>query len=211
MEIDRIYSELRRRIVDRSLPPGTKLVASTLSKEFQVSRTPVREVLRRLESEGLVSSYEQKGFSVNPITISDIRQLYTIRISLERLVGKLATPIISTVHEKSQVLERLCGEMKDLSEKGDIEGYGIRNNAFHSQIWGATENKWLIRILENINSQTSRFIVTVLHLPTRMERSLREHWDIYATLKGGDQKRAERLLGRHFENALDDIKTELMD
>jgi DNA-binding GntR family transcriptional regulator len=207
--IDLIYSELRQEIVNRSIPPGAKLSENTLSKKWKVSRTPLREVLRRLESEGLVTSHRYKGFTVNLITLEDVEQLYPIRIYLEGLAGKLATPTISGDPEKLKVLEKLCKEMEALFKKRDIEAYIAKNNEFHSYIWYSCGNKWLIKILENLTSQVNRFIVKALHVPHRIDKSVREHWDIYEKLRMGDGKKVERAVQSNHRRAFEDLKREL--
>ena len=75
LTIERLHSELRQQIVSRSIPPGAKLSESLLCRRWNISRTPLREVLRQLESEGLVTSHRHKGFMINPITLEDLNQL----------------------------------------------------------------------------------------------------------------------------------------
>ncbi len=208
--VNNIYKELRQKIVDRSIPPGTKLCENLLSKAWNVSRTPIREVLRQLESEGLVTSYPYRGAEVNTITIEDIDQLYTIRISLEGLAGRLATPVISEDPPKLKALGKLCREMEILFRKGDIEAYVIKNNQFHSLIWRACGNKWLVKILENLDSQVNRFIVNALHVPRRIEKSVMEHWKIFEALKMGNARGVEKAIGGNFKNASEDLKKEFV-
>ena len=211
LTIDDICFDLRQQIVDRMIPPGTKLTENKLSQRWNISRTPVREALRRLESEGFLTSQRYKGFVVNSITIEDIGQLYTIRICLEGLAGKLATPIISQDPSRLSFLERLCKEMGILSEKNDTEGYIKKNNEFHSYIWHSCKNKWLIKILENIDSQVKRFMVKSLSVPRRMEKSVQEHWEIYKKLKAGDGRGVEETIGNNHRRAFEDLKRELGD
>jgi DNA-binding GntR family transcriptional regulator len=210
LSIDQIYSELRQQIVSRVIPPGTKLSENLLAKGWNVSRTPIREVLRRLESEGLVTSSRFKGFVVNSISIGDIDQIYTIKTSLEGLAGRLATPIISKDPEKMRTIERLCKEMEAFSRKGNVEGYSKKNLEFHVLIWHWCGNPWLIRILDNLNSQLNRFIVNALHVPHRMERSVKEHRKVIGEFKRGKAKAVEKALGSHFTKASEDLKRELI-
>ncbi len=208
--VNLIYKELRQKIVDRSIPPGTKLSENLLSKAWNVSRTPIREVLRGLESEGLITSSPHRGAVVNTITIEDINQLYTIRISLEGLAGRLATPVISGDPQKLKALEKLCREMKTLLRRGDIKTYANKNNQFHSLIWRACGNQWLIKILENLDSQINRFIVKALHVPRRIDQSVLEHWKIFEALKMKNARGVERAIGRNFRNASEDLKKEFI-
>jgi DNA-binding GntR family transcriptional regulator len=167
-------------------------------------------VLRRLESEGLVTSQRYKGVMVNLITLEDVEQLYPIRIYLEGLAGKLATPIISGAPEKLRALEKLCREMEVLSKKKDIEGYIAKNNEFHYYIWHSCGNRWLIKILENLTSQVNRFIVKALHVPHRIDKSVREHWEIYKRLQKGDAKGVEKAIQNNHKGAFEDLKRELI-
>lgn len=208
--IDRIHSELRGEIVNRSIPPGTNLSENSLAKKWNVSRTPIREVLRRLESEGLVASSRYKGFVVDSISVEDIDHIYTIKTSLEGLAGSLATAIIAKDPQKMKMLQRLCREMKNHAREKDVKAYGRKNIEFHVSIWHWCGNPWLIRILDNLSSQLNRFIVNALHVPSRMQRSVKEHQKIIEAFKAGNAKAVERALGSHFRKASEDLKSELL-
>ena len=210
LTIDQIYSELRQEIVNRLIPPGTKLSENLLSKRWHVSRTPIREVLRRLEAEGLVTSSRYKGVVVNSISIEDIDQIYTIKMSLEGLAGRLATPIISKDPVKRKRLQRLCGEMERFSKKTDVAAYSRKNIEFHLAVWHWCGNPWLIRILDNLSSQLNRYIVNALHVPNRMGRSVGEHWKIVEAFEVGSAKAVEKGLVNHFKKASEDLKRELV-
>lgn len=208
--LNTIYSELRQQIVNRSIPPGTKLSENRLSKRWNVSRTPIREVLRRLESEGLVTSFRYKGFIVNSISIEDVDQIYTIKTSLEGLAGRLSTSIISKDPGKMRTMQRLCREMEILAKKMDVEVYSRKNIEFHVSIWHWCGNPWLIKILDNLSSQLNRFIVNALHVPHRMDRSVKEHRKIIEAFKIGNAKAVENALGNHFKRASEDLKKEII-
>jgi DNA-binding GntR family transcriptional regulator len=210
LTIDELCNDLRRQIVDRVLPPGSKISETSLCQRWKVSRTPVREILRRLEAEGFISSARYKGFIVQRITIEDVDQLYTIKISLEGLAGRLATPIIWGDPQKMNELNRLYKEMQDLSKKGNIEGYAKKNREFHYLIWNSCQNKWLIKILQNLDSQIHRFIIGALHVLHRMEKSLLEHGEILEKIKANKGREVEKAIGNHFHKALEDLKRELV-
>jgi DNA-binding GntR family transcriptional regulator len=208
--IDDIGSQLRGQIIGRSISPGTKLSESLLSSRWNVSRTPMREVLRRLEAEGLVTSSRYKGFVVNTITIDDVNQIYTINMLLGGLAGRLATPTISEDPKKLTFMEKLCKEMGALSKKGDVRTYLDKNREFHFYFLHCCGNKWLIKIIENLTSQVDRFIVKALQIPHRMEKSVQEHWKIYEMFKKKDGRMVEKVITNHFKNSLEDIKKELI-
>jgi len=210
LTIDELCSDLRQQIADRSLVPGTKISEASLCRRWKVSRTPVREVLRRLEAEGFISSIRYKGFVVQRITLEDVDQLYTIKISLESLAGRLATPILCEDAQRMNELNTLYTEMKALSKNADIEAYVRKNNGFHYLIWNSCQNRWLIKILENLDSQIHRFIVNALHVPRRMEKSVKEHGEILEKIKGKRGGEVEKAIGKHFQKALEDLKKELI-
>jgi len=210
LSIDGLCSDLRQQIVGRVLLPATKLSEASLCRRWKVSRTPVREVLRRLEAEGLISSARYKGFIVQRITLEDVDQLYTIKISLEGLAGRLATPVFSKDPQKMKELNKIYAEMKILSKNGDIEAYAKKNNEFHYLIWNCCQNRWLIKILENLSLQIHRFIVKALYVPQRMGNSSAEHGEILEKIKKGNGKAVEKAIGNHFRKALEDLKKELV-
>ena len=207
-KIAQLHFEIHKQIVNRTLPPGAKLSASTLCKKWGVSRTPLREVLRLLEAEGLVSSERNKGFTVNPVTFEDLIELYPIKIYLEGLAGKLSTPHISADPEKLRALDQLCTEMEAICKKGDVDAFIIKNKEFHSFIAISCENKWLIKILQYLNSQVHRFVVKALHLPQRMDSSAREHRGIYEKLKNGNEKAVEKALQANHQSAFERLRRE---
>jgi DNA-binding GntR family transcriptional regulator len=210
LSIDGLCNDLRQQIVGRVLLPATKLSEASLCRRWKVSRTPVREVLRRLEAEGLISSARYKGFIVQRITLEDVDQLYTIKISLGGLAGRLASPVFSKDPQKMRELNKLYAEMKVLSKSGDIEAYAKKNNEFHYLIWNSCQNRWLIKILENLSLQIHRFIVNALYVPQRMENSSAEHGEILEKIKRGNGKAVEKAIGNHFRKALEDLKKELV-
>jgi DNA-binding GntR family transcriptional regulator len=207
VQIDILCEDLRQQIVNRGLLPGVKLSEISLSRMWNVSRTPVREVLRRLEAEGLISYARNKGFIVQRITLEDVEQLYTIKTALESLAGRLATSLLAS--EQIEKLEDICRNMQHFAEGGEIEGYVKANKEFHHLIWHSCQSKWLIKILQNLDMQVHRFIVNALHIPNRIKDSVTDHLEIYEKIKKGDGKGVEKAIARHFQGALEAIKKEL--
>ena len=207
--VNRLHSELRKQVVTRIIPPGTKLSEPQLSKRWGVSRTPIREVLRKLETEGLVDFFPYRGFVVSSISIEDLDHIYTIKIALEGLAGRIATAIIASDPEKMRILQKMLLEMESYAKKGDVENYSKKNLQFHVCIWDWCGNPWLKKILYNLSSQLNRFILRALHVPKRIERSVKEHRKILEAFKMGNARRVEKAVGIHFKNASEDLKSEL--
>lgn len=206
--VECIYSDIRKLIINRSLHPNKRLSESNLSKNMNVSRSQIREALRRLEAEGFVGFDRCKGFKVSTISIIDIEELYTIKISLEGLAGRLATPIIYGDPQKLNIIKELCQEMEVLFSQGNVDDYVKKNDQFHHYICQSCQNKWLIKYLENLSSQVSRFIVRALYIPHRVKSSVKEHRLILKQIMIGNGKRVEKAIACHFQKSLDDIKNE---
>jgi DNA-binding GntR family transcriptional regulator len=209
ISLDELHSDIRREIVDRKFPPGTKISERALCERWHVSRTPIREALRRLESEGFISSSKNKGFVITSISIQDMEQIYTILSSLDSLAGRLATPRVACDPPTLDGLRELIAIMEDSAKMKDIPAYIETNLKFHSLIFRSSGNAWIVRILENLHCHTNRFILNTLYVPRRMEKSLHEHKAILDCLEKGDEKGVEKAIARHFRVSLNDLKTEI--
>jgi len=174
-----------------------------------VSRTPIREALRCLESEGFIASSKHKGFVVTSLSMHDVEQIYTILMNLDSLAGRLATPALVHDPEKLANLQTLCSEMGSLCERRDIEGYMKKNLEFHSTIFHSSESSWMVNILENLHAHTNRFILNALYIPRRVEKSIQEHREILRCIEQGDAKGVEKAITAHFSKSLKDLRTEI--
>jgi DNA-binding GntR family transcriptional regulator len=204
-----LCAAIRREIVSRNFPPGMKLSEQILCNRWKVSRTPIREALRHLESEGFISSIKHKGFVVTSLSMHDVEEIYTIMMNLDSLAGRLATPTLVNESAKLKALRTLCQEMKALCEKRDIEGYTIKNLEFHSIIFRSSENSWMRKILENLHSHTNRFILNAIYIPRRIEKSVQEHLEILHCIEQGDEKGVEKAISAHFSKSLNDLRIEI--
>lgn len=209
MSLKELCASIRMEIVSRNFPPGLKLSEQMLCDRWKVSRTPIREALRHLESEGFIASSKHKGFVVTAISMQDVEQIYTILMSLDSLAGRLATPALAAEPEKLAGLRTLCDEMQGLCGKRDIEGYMTRNLAFHSIIFRSSGNGWMIQILENLHAHTNRFILNALYIPRRIEKSVQEHGEILGCIERGNEKGVEKAIAAHFARSLNDLRTEM--
>lgn len=209
MALQDLCDAIRMEIVSRNFPPGLKLSEQMLCSRWNVSRTPIREALRHLESEGFISSSKHKGFVVTSISMHDVEQIYTIMINLDSLAGRLATPFIADDSQKLERLRTLCRDMQGLCEKKDVEGYMRKNLEFHSIIFRSSENAWIIKILENLHAHTNRFILKALYIPRRIEKSVQEHVEILRCIEQGDEKGVEKAIAVHFSRSLSDLKNEI--
>ncbi len=196
---ERIFKKLRRDILDGKYKAGESLVEMRLAKELDVSRTPVREAIRQLELEGLVSSIPNKGVFVEGITRQDIEDIYAIRESLEGLAARWA---IKRMDEASlKELEDICDLMEFYTDKGDLDEVGELNSRFHDIIFESTKSKPLMQVLSDFQYYIENIRLRSLKTPGRAAQSLKEHKAIVKAFKERDIAMGERVLVEHIKNS----------
>jgi len=185
---DSVYRHTKSRIIGLQLQPGSIIQEEALAKELGVSRTPVREALRRLGQEGLVETIAKKGTLVTQISPADIHHVFQIRIALEPLAARLAVRSIPP-----NVLTELTSIHKPpkASGPGIIESY----RELHRAICQYCGNPRLRRIIEQLVSDCARML-GVANYDHRL-RSLEEHVQIIDALEKRDGARAERRMREH--------------
>lgn len=190
----RFYEDLRSQVV----MPGSALLEEELARRYGVSRTPVREALRRLIQDGLV---ERSGSSlrVSQLTPTLVDQIYPIVAVLEGLAARLAAANVSNANVKQ--LADLNERMTDAATRLDHQAYVKANQRFHSIILDAAENPPLVREIERFRLITLHLRQVMLQLPGRREESVREHTELLEALRERDVDRSERAMRAHVERA----------
>lgn len=196
---EKIFQKLRQDILDGRYKAGDSLVELKLAEEMGVSRTPVREAIRQLELEGLVSSIPNKGVFVEGITRQDIEDIYAIREYMEGLAARWA---IERMDEESlKELETMCELMEFYTAKGDLDQVGKLNSRFHDLIFQSTNSKPLMQILSDFQYYMENIRLASLKSPGRATQSLEEHKEIVQAFKERDIEKGERALVEHIRNS----------
>ncbi|MGX9133324.1 GntR family transcriptional regulator [Rummeliibacillus sp. JY-2-4R] len=184
------YEYIRDHILNGELERGTKLTEERLAEEMGISRTPIREAIRKLEQEGLI----QKKRVVNP-TDTDLRHIFQVRILLEGFAAKFCANYMT---EKQLEDLRTCVE---IGTTGNTEEIMAANYDFHQIIVGATNNPMIIDIIDRMQSIIYLFRKTVVY--HKRPNLIEEHDKIFQAilLHNGDE--AERLMKEHLQNDLD--------
>ena len=186
-----VFESMRDAIISGVLQPGERLMEVQLAEEMGVSRTPVREAIRKLELEGFVVMIPRKGAYVAGVTDKDIADVFEVRAALEGLAAGLAAERITD--EELEQLERIVAMDKepDLDEmiKVDVE--------FHALIYKASRNNRLIQILENLMEQILRFRSMSLAVPGRLKSAIKEHRAILEALAEHNVELAQELATSH--------------
>ncbi len=194
-----VFEALREAIVKGVLKPGERMMEIQLAEEMGVSRTPVREAIRKLELEGLVAMVPRKGAYVASLSMKDIVEVFEIRGALEGLAAELAAERIT--EDELEELERFLVRIMESIESSDLTLMVEVDTDFHAQLYRASRNERLSQIINNLREQIQRFRKTSLSLPGRMRAALEEHKKIVEALSTRDSSLARRLAEEHIENA----------
>jgi DNA-binding GntR family transcriptional regulator len=193
------YEEIRRRILDADLAPAAPLSEYQLADLLQVSRTPVREALKRLEHEGLVRSIPSRGAFVAELSAQDIMEIYQIREQMESLAARIAaeTMPVADVEDLEDELARAA----TFAAKGRVKDTFESDVHLHKRIIEATRNGRLAGILGTLDDQVQRIRVMSPRTPGRLEATLREHREIVGRIKERDASGAEAAMRHHLRAA----------
>ncbi len=189
--VEHIIQDLEDKINGNILKPGEKIVEERLCKSFGVSRSPVREALRMLESQGYVTREPRKGVTVSRVTAKEIEDAYRIRANLESLAVYLA--VKQQDPKVLQKLNKIHRQMRELAEEGVSDAYFKLNLKFHNTLVDACGNERLIQMIEIFVKQTRRYRIQILTIPGRIEASLKNHEMILRSFEDGDAEKAESL------------------
>lgn len=170
-----------------------------LAEELGVSRTPIREALRKLELEGFIVMVPRKGAYVADISFKDIADVFEIRAALEALAAGLAAERITD--EELEEMERLVVEKAEAIANQNMERLVQVDTMFHEAIYKASRNERLTSIISNLREQIQRYRTTSLAYPGRMQRSLEEHRGIVEAIQSRDPQIAQQVAREHIENA----------
>lgn len=198
-----VFETLREAIISGKLKAGERLMEVQLAEEMGVSRTPVREAIRKLELEGFVVMVPRKGAYVAGISTKDITEVFEIRAALESLAASLAAERIT--EEELEELERLLVQVAECAQKDDLEKLIEIDTQFHDCLYKASRNDRLVQIISNLREQIQRFRTTSLASPGRMKQTLKEHKKIVEAISQRDMKLAHDLAIEHIENAENSI------
>jgi DNA-binding GntR family transcriptional regulator len=193
------YDKIKDAIASGELLPGTPLVETALAEWCQVSRTPIRESLMRLEQDGLVIRSD-RGLVVRERSQEEILDIYEVRVILEGTAARMAAARRSAVDLIN--LRRAIEEMGKV-EPGDERAMAASNRHFHHVLWRASHNESLIDLLTRLDFHIARYPATTLSQPGRWEEATKEHWGIVAAIEARNEEKAEELARRHFSEARD--------
>lgn len=195
---DVVFNTLRQAILRGELKPGERLMEIALANRLGVSRTPVREAIRMLELEGLVIMIPRRGAQVAQITEQDLNDVLEVRLGLEELAVRFACERITD--EEIKALGMAVKEFEKKMSNNDLSAQAEADVKFHEIIYGATHNRRLIQIINNIREQMYRYRIEYLKDVESRKTLVKEHYEICDALKRRDAESAVEKMCIHIRN-----------
>lgn len=201
---DDVYQSLRKWIVSGELKPGEKLKDKELAAHLGVSRTPVRESLRRLEDEGLVETSPNRWTRVALVSREDAENIYPIIQQLELLALSQAFPHLTDSHVES--MRNLNNQLSDALEDNDAEEAADIDARFHQVLIDTADNTELSSILEHLKIKYHRIELAYFTSSEAMLASVEEHSMLVSALEGRDLEKAKIALSRNWHASIERLR-----
>jgi len=203
------YEYVKKQIMERTFKPGQHLTDSQIANELNMSRTPVRDGLRRLEHESLLISQSGKGWKVYSLTLEDIQEIFEIKVELEGMIARRAA---LCDNKKAQgKLRGTLQRMKDAFEKNDSEAWRKADMELHDVIFDMSANERATRIIKDLNDQWYRVRIGLITIEGRTERSNREHELIVDNILDGNAEGAESEMRLHLIKVREELERVLVN
>ena len=197
--VEKIRLHLEEQIIAGRLKPRQRLVEEEIAREMSVSRSPIREALRALEREGLVTLTPGRGACVADLTLEEVDDVYAVRARLGGLLFSLAARSIPDAAVDR--LDQVVAEMERVIADSDIQRYFLLDLDFEEQVIEACPNGKLVAVWRNLGRPILRFRYFSLYPPGRLSTSLQYHRDLVVAFRRRDGATADRLVQQTIEAA----------
>lgn len=195
---DVVFNTLRQAILTGELKPGERLMEIHLANKLGVSRTPIREAIRKLELEGLVIMIPRRGAEVAQITEKSMNDVLEVRRAMDALCVELACERIS--NDELESLRKACDAFAEAVKTKDIRVIAQADVALHDIIVYATGNLRLVQLINNLSEQMYRYRFEYLKDTSRHESLIKEHHMIYEGIKEKNKEAASQAAKLHIDN-----------
>jgi len=192
-----VADRLREQIYQNELAPGDAIDEMALCERFGISRTPLREALKVLDSEGLIELIPRRGSFVRRMDIEELNELFPVMVVLEGLCAREAVENCAT--EDLQRLEKMHEKLESFAGQSDVDAYYEQNFVFHQAIQDLSGNKWLQRVIGDLRKVLRLARHMQLTIPGRLEQSLNEHRQIMQAFKEKDPDLADQNMQNHLK------------
>lgn len=195
---DVVFNTLRRSILTGELKPGERLMEIHLADRLGVSRTPIREAIRKLELEGLVTMIPRRGAEVAQITEKHLRDVLEVRRALDALAVELACERITDAELES--LKDACDNFEKETKQGNANRLERADVAFHDIILNASGNERLVQMISNLSQQMYRYRLEYVKDETSYDRLIAEHAAIYEAIRRRNGCEGAEAIKNHIDN-----------
>lgn len=200
------YDAIKEAILSFRLKPGQSLVENDLARQLNISKTPVRDALLKLEKEGFVIKIPYTGTYVTDIDPQTVMDIFEIRAVLEGLAVRLATPLVTEgdINEMQELLRK----HRSASNQDDIQQAAVLNKQFHEWLIHIASNPWLRQILSNLDDHLQRYRTLSNFQTGRLDKSVDEHQRILDAMKRRDADTAEKAIREHILSVRTDLSNQ---
>ena len=195
------YEVLKHAIITGEIPAGERIVETDYADRLHISRTPLREALRKLERDGLVEYVLRRGVVVRAFTIADVEEIYTIRNALEMLT--LPAIIEKATEDDIASLKEQLHEMDSLIATKDFDALSPVTRAFHRSLTAICGQSRILRVIEGQDEFITRFSAMAIRQEDRLLEAHREHYQLVELVEKRDLRGFRELMGHHIERSKD--------
>ena len=196
---DIAYDRLKHAIITGELPAGARIVETAFADQLHISRTPLREALRKLERDGLVEYVLRRGVVVRAFTLADIDEIFTIRNAMMMLI--LPSIVQNVTEEALSTLRGILKEMDIAQEKADAEALAVQNRTFHRTIEHLSDKIRILRVIESQEEYIIRFASLTIASIVRRSNAHQEHHQMVDLLEKRDLEGLKTLMHHHLEES----------
>lgn len=202
-----VYECLRENIIKGVIPVGERIVEKVFADKLNISRTPVRDALRRLEMEELVKSIPGKGIVVKKITVEEVIEIYKIRANLEVLAAEEAMENITP--EEIKKIQELLDLTEEMNNQGNVKEVVRLFAEFNEQIYEASRMKRLVTMISKLSEYLKRFRDISMSENKRREKGLKEHREILNAIVEKNHKDIDEIIKRHLQFSMEIVINEI--
>lgn len=195
---DVVFNTLRQEILTGKMKPGERLMEIHLANKLGVSRTPIREAIRKLELEGLVIMIPRKGAEVAQISWKSLKDVLEVRRALDVLAIELACERMT--QEELESLYHACESFEEATKTKDTRKIAEADVAFHDIIVASTGNKRLIQLVNNLSEQMYRYRFEYIKDSGPHRMLIEEHKEMYRSIQNKDKIAAADVVKKHIDN-----------
>jgi DNA-binding GntR family transcriptional regulator len=192
---EKVYNKIRDDITHGKLSPGERLIEKDLTEEFHISRSPIREALRQLESEGLITFERYKGITVSKLSVKQVEEIYNLRWVLESYSARLSAEKATKNHVAD--LRKLHEKLTIVGKTFDLISWIELNTLFHDSLCQHCGNTNLVHILDMLRRRIHRYQLMAIGVPEHLNQFIAHHEEIVKACEKNDGRMAQKHMKIH--------------